>query len=266
MVDRGAVRTIVPVEAIEALAASESALGVKVRSAVELLERAVQMYSAECLAFSFNGGKDCTVVLHLLRAAIARVNAKSAADGVGGGSGGVGMSAGVGEMSISQVQNVYFESEPKAVFQEVRDFMTETSRAYGLVYREFGSTYQAGLEDMVKEGLQAVVMGVRKGDPFSAELELLTFSSRGWPDFIRVNPVLYWTYSDVWDFIRVCGVEYCSLYDQGYSSLGQKHNTVPNPALVTRDSVTGSVTVRKASELVDGSLERDGRPNPQSQL
>jgi phosphoadenosine phosphosulfate reductase len=33
-------------------------------------------------------------------------------------------------------------------------------------------------------------------------------------------PILYWTEEDVWDYIRAEGLEYCSLYDEGFKRLG----------------------------------------------
>ena len=37
---------------------------------------------------------------------------------------------------------------------------------------------------------------------------------------IRVNPIAYWTESDVWEFIHDRKLEYCSLYDEGFKRLG----------------------------------------------
>ena len=42
-------------------------------------------------------------------------------------------------------------------------------------------------------------------------------TSRG---IIKVNPLIYWTSSDVWDFIKQNGIPYNSLHDKGYPSIG----------------------------------------------
>ena len=73
---------------------------------------------------------------------------------------------------------------------------------------------------------------------------------------MRVHPVLEWGYRDVWCFLREVGVEYCSLYDEGFTSLGGVGDTRRNPRL----RVDGEEEVyRPAWELVDEGEERAGR-------
>ena len=72
---------------------------------------------------------------------------------------------------------------------------------------------------------------------------------------MRVHPVIDWHYAEVWAFIRELDVEYCPLYDQGYTSLGGTRDTLPNPALKER----GGDGHRPAYELVEDEEERLGR-------
>lgn len=60
-------------------------------------------------------------------------------------------------------------------------------------------------------------------------------SSRGWPPFMRVNPVLNWAYSDVWAYLRAVEAKFCHLYLEGYTSLGTTRDTAPNSALRRSD-------------------------------
>ena len=79
-----------------------------------------------------------------------------------------------------------------------------------------------------------------------------------WPRVMRVNPIFCWGYGNVWKFVRGLSLEYPSLYDQGYTSLGKKGDTEKNEALKYVDD-DGKERYRAAYELKDGSLERRGR-------
>jgi len=109
----------------------------------------------------------------------------------------------------------------------------------------------------------------------SKHLSFRNQTDPGWPDFERINPIINWSYTDVWKFLRALKVPYCSLYDQGYTSIGSTYNTFPNPALLIEplpttsknndDHANHEPAYRPAYELLDGSLERAGRNKPLSQ-
>jgi FAD synthetase len=102
--------------------------------------------------------------------------------------------------------------------------------------------------------IAAILLGTRRGDPNAEGQDHFCPSSRGWPAFLRVNPVLDWGYGDVWRFLKIGALPYCTLYDRGYTSLGSPSTTLPNAALQRGDG-----TFAPAHELADGRLERQGR-------
>lgn len=80
--------------------------------------------------------------------------------------------------------------------------------------------------------ITAILIGTRRTDPHGSTLCHRNMTDSGWPSFERINPIINWSYSDVWAFLRRLDVPYCTLYDQGYTSLGSTFNTFPNPALL----------------------------------
>jgi FAD synthetase len=74
--------------------------------------------------------------------------------------------------------------------------------------------------------VKAIIMGNRSTDPWSQNLQPICASSPGWPEFTRVFPILDWSYHEVWAYLLLFRLDYCSLYDAGYTSLGEMHNSV----------------------------------------
>lgn len=218
----------------------------EVLHSLSVLEGILGRHGRDEVALSFNGGKDCTALLHLLRAAAARVVAVARSEGR--------KSAWAdGSTPLAGVITVYF-GDPHE-FPEVEAFMAEAAAEHGVEIRRLGGGFKEGLEGLLAaHPIKVVLMGQRRIDPGAAHLEESAPTDAGWPQFLRVNPVLEWGYDDVWRFLREHELPYCSLYDQGYTSLGSTRTTARNPALRRADG-----TYAPAHELADGALERAGR-------
>ncbi|XP_024992380.1 FAD synthase-like isoform X2 [Cynara cardunculus var. scolymus] len=228
-------------------------LKAKYNNAIYVIQRALALYSIEEVAFSFNGGKDSTVLLHLLRAGHFLHQVEYGHSN--------------GDLSDREftfpIRTIYFES-PSA-FPEISSFTYETADSYGVQLDILRQDFKSGLEALLKaKPIRAIFLGVRIGDPTAVGQEQFSPSSSGWPPFMRVNPILDWSYRDVWAFLLTCKVQYCGLYDQGYTSIGSIHDTVPNALLCIKDSAVGKQKFRPAYMLSDGRLERAGRARKSS--
>eukprot|EP00746_Dinoflagellata_sp_MGD_P028202 gnl/MRDRNA2_/MRDRNA2_166691_c0_seq1.p1 gnl/MRDRNA2_/MRDRNA2_166691_c0~~gnl/MRDRNA2_/MRDRNA2_166691_c0_seq1.p1 ORF type:complete len:534 (-),score=106.39 gnl/MRDRNA2_/MRDRNA2_166691_c0_seq1:149-1684(-) len=174
-----------------------------------------------------------------------------------------------GKVKIWQPQFVYFRSSDE--FPLVEEFVFEAAKRHSFNVDVLDCGWMEGLKKMTLKALGepdstsasgvstslAFVLGTRVGDPNCGNQQAFAPSSlgmKGIKPFMRVNPILDWTYGDVWQFLRQFELTYCSLYDEGYSSLGKRCDTEPNPALQRPDG-----TYAPAYTLTDWSQERSGR-------
>ncbi|KAJ8127360.1 hypothetical protein O1611_g6276 [Lasiodiplodia mahajangana] len=143
-------------------------------------------------------------------------------------------------------------------FSEIDDFVISSSTEYQLDVTRYELGMKQGLEAYLADhpDIKAIFVGTRRTDPHGEKLTHFDPTDGGWPDFMRVHPVIDWHYAEIWAFIRHLEIPYCPLYDQGYTSLGGTKDTQPNPNLKKQDKKGGFLP---AYELVGDDEERLGR-------
>eukprot|EP01053_Blabericola_migrator_P007244 Blabericola_migrator_1__7243@NODE_367_length_9377_cov_157_637487_g294_i0_p5_GENE_NODE_367_length_9377_cov_157_637487_g294_i0NODE_367_length_9377_cov_157_637487_g294_i0_p5_ORF_typecomplete_len315_score41_23PAPS_reduct/PF01507_19/9_6e26_NODE_367_length_9377_cov_157_637487_g294_i08131757 len=222
--------------------------GSSLRKSLEVLKSALRLYGSQGVIAAFNGGKDATIVLDLMCAVLAHHYQLHTA------------------LPRIKPRAVYFLQRAEE-FNDLVDFVEERRVIYDLDLTICHGPIQdcikpymdsidpdrrkSGSEDWVRH--PAFILGVRLGDPRSEGLNAFEPSS-DWVNeaFMRVHPILDWTYGMVWDYFETFKVSYCNLYDQGYTSLGKAKETSPNQHLV-------HVGSKRARDLEDWTAERNGR-------
>ncbi len=192
------------------------------------------------MAISFNGGKDCLVMMVIILALLHK-NHESKLDDF-------------------NIQTVYVYC--KNSFPQLESFVDDCITSYSLDLTRLPGPLKEGFGSYLslKPSIKAIIVGIRRNDPYGGKLEYIQKTDHGWPDFIRVHPVLEWHYDEIWCFLKMGGIPYCQLYDEGYTSLGGLYNTKKNPYLKTDEiDEEGNTVYKPAYELTGDEHERLGR-------
>ncbi|KAM9974004.1 hypothetical protein ACTFIW_007666 [Dictyostelium discoideum] len=235
----------------------------KIMESIETIECAFNKFEFQEIALSFNGGKDCCVLLHLINYVLLKKFKNPINNPCNNNNNNNFNNNNNNNNNNNQINNkrnglktIYFQTPDS--FNQVNEFTETCSSIYNLNLLEVSSIgIKEGLEKVItSENIKAVFIGIRFGDPNSLHLEKFSYTDPGWPHFLRVNPILNWNYHEIWEFIKICNIPYCELYDQGYTSIGQQHDTIPNPDLLIPSTLD---QYYHANRLENAENERKGR-------
>ncbi|KAI3404070.1 FAD1 [Candida oxycetoniae] len=196
----------------------------KIQLSMQRLDESISHHGLKEIAISYNGGKDCLVMLILLMATIYKKYISTTNE--------------MGSHDIHKIpadyklDSIYVNSETP--FPELAEFINESTEYYHLNPIIIKDSMKHGFEHYlsnINTNIKSVIIGIRFTDPFGENLVKEQYTDHNWPKFLRIHPILDWKYVEIWDFLIGTNVEYCKLYDKGYTSLGGVENTIPNPKL-----------------------------------
>lgn len=211
---------------------------VKLKASIQIIEEAFKRYNSDQICVSFNGGKDCCVVLYLFFAVASRLGIHF-------------------PLNVLFIQIKHEFSEMTFFVENIHKHFYRNSFRF-IVFSDVSKTMKDCLVEMKKTepSINSILLGTRRSDgPYFKEMGAFAPTDGNWPEFMRINPILDWTFSEIWYFIRKLQLPYCSLYDQGYTSIDNTQNTVRNTGLLKADGVS----YMSAYMLQNQDAERDSR-------
>lgn len=167
------------------------------------------------IALSYNGGKDCLVMLVIFLCVIYDTRHECLL-----------------KDETLKLNTIFVNTEES--FKEMDEFLRYSVEEYQLSFVQLKDELKSGFAHYLElnPNIRSIIVGIRRIDPYGESLTFFEQTDHNWPSFLRIHPVLNWEYTEIWHFIRSTNIRYCQLYDMGYTSIGGTHNTVPNPYLL----------------------------------
>ncbi|CEF63131.1 FAD synthase [Strongyloides ratti] len=197
----------------------------------------LSMYSLSQIFISFNGGKDCTLALHLFSLCL-KSKYPTLRDSI--------------QAFIHKTSEEFTEIEP---------FINKVCPLYNISKHVYSLSMKESLSKLKKDfpTVFPIIMGTRYMDPAGKYMKSnICETDNDWPKLLRVCPIFDWNYHEVWRVIKTLNIPYCSLYDEGYTSLGEKRSTIKNEELVRKEN-GNIIGYYPAYKLKNCELERVNR-------
>ncbi len=207
----------------------------QIHKSISIIKKSINFFGSKNIAVSFNGGNDNTVVFSLIYYYIKKNVIR--------------------DMPIF----VYFKT--KYHFHQIEEYMNFIVSTYNLNFMCYEcDNLKDGLIQFKKDypHINCIFMGNRRTDPYSNKLNHFSSTTNEWPYYVRVNPILNWSYKQVWNYIFIHDIKVCVLYKLGYTSLGSIKDTSRNPYLSYQNKY-GMTIYKPAWYLKNEENERAGR-------
>ena len=186
----------------------------KIQKSHQIIKQALQHFPSHEVTVAWTGGKDSTVLLHMIRM-----------------------------IFKNTVPFPVMFNDSTMEFEAIYDFIRFLTEKWELKltvipnnpreleeFQKTKSPYRKKeLSRLMKihainrflttNNVKAFIAGIR-WDEHRARSKETYFSPR--KNHTRIHPILHFTEADIWTYIKKFGVPYVKLYDQGYRSLGEK--------------------------------------------
>ncbi|KAL8866716.1 MAG: hypothetical protein Q9174_006130 [Haloplaca sp. 1 TL-2023] len=153
------------------------------KNSLEIIQKALDRYPLHTLSLSYNGGKDCLVLLILYLSLLSTHSSHAPAP-----------------------PEIY--TPPSHPFTSVTSFTLSSATHYhlSLDIHSADESSKGGMKEAFASYLsrntavEAIFVGTRRTDPHGGKLsgEGFDVTDGGWPRFMRVHPVIEWHYVEVW--------------------------------------------------------------------
>ncbi|AMD19066.1 HBR165Wp [Eremothecium sinecaudum] len=188
------------------------------------------------ISFSYNGGKDCQVLLIIYLSCLWEFFLDKVSDSQ--------YDQKYHSIPLKKLPAVYIHNAQN--FESLEHFIGSSVERYGLSLYESPKESAINMPQAFTEYLElfpntkAIIIGIRHTDPYAENLKTIHKTDSNWPEFIRVQPLLHWDLENIWSFLLYSGEEICGLYSLGFTSLGSMDRTVRNPNLRIREDDSNS--------------------------
>ncbi|CCE65619.1 hypothetical protein TPHA_0M00440 [Tetrapisispora phaffii CBS 4417] len=174
------------------------------------------------ISLSYNGGKDCQVLLIVYLSCLWEYYKKGSQ----------------ASFPLAELPAAFISLEE--CFPKLQDFIEFTAMKYHLnLYKsplhpdkkiKMADAFDIYLNEFPR--IKGILIGIRRTDPFGEKLVPIEKTDSGWPEFMRLQPILHWSLASVWSFLIYSNEPICELYSMGFTSLGKVTETDPNPYLM----------------------------------